>query len=381
MKILRIAYEWPPPWDGLGSAIYEITQAQIGLENQVTVFCGGSRKELPLPHLQGQALRVHQFPRALRSFSVFLTTSPATLLSYILYRLQNKVDVVHGHGHITACFNLYKLFFGFLDKTPYVLHLHVTAAGREAKAKERDSKLDFWTKYFEWPLHKFSDKIGCQVADVVVCVSGPVKEETIKYYQADPAKVFVVENGVNTTLFARPRKTLRVSRSTLRVGELAEPRNLLYVGALSKRKNIHLLLEAMRFLPQEYQLTVVGRGGEEYPPQNRVKFVGYIEYPKLPIFYQNADLFVLPSSYEGFPKVVLEALSCGTPVLASGFKVEEGLSGLHFLEDLEPESLAAEIKRVVESGESVDVELIRREYSWKVKAEAIQKIYDRIRKR
>ncbi len=369
MNILRLAYEYPPPWDGLGSAIYEITEAQIKLGNQVEVFSS------------------KRFPRAVKRFSLFLTTAPAVLLGYLFYRLRGrKIDIIHGHGHVTFWFNLYKLLFGWLDKTPYVLHFHVTAAGREAKAREKGSQLDFWTKYFEWPLHKFSDRLGCRVAEAVICTSQTVKEEALEYYQAGPEKVFVVENGVNTKLFVRPRKTLRVSPSTLRVGEsaavgfsLAEPRNLLYVGALSKRKNVHLLIEVMKLLPENYHLTIVGRGEEKYPSQERVKFVGYIEYPKLPPYYQNANLLVLPSSYEGLPKVVLEALSCGVPVLASGFKLKERIRGLHFLENLDVKNLAAEIKRVVESGETVDVEKIQNQYDWSVKIVEIQRIYDRIR--
>jgi len=370
-------------WVGVGD--YEITQAQIKLGNQVEVFSSKN------------------FPRALKRFSVFLTTSPSVLLGYVFYRLRGKkVDLVHGHGHITLWFNLYKRLFGWVDKTPYVLHFHVTAAGREAKAQEKGSKLDFWTKYFEWPLHKFSDRIGCRVADAVICTSHVVKEEAVKHYQADPQKTFVVENGVNTRLFARPiPRPTRLRRldggqaqpdglTTKPVGfSLAERRNILYVGALSKRKNVHLIIEALKFLSKKYHLAIVGRGDERYQKylkelvqkfglDDRIKFVGYVEYLKLPSYYQNADLFVLPSSYEGLPKVILEALSCGVPVLASGFKMDK-ISGLRFLKTLDVENLATEIKKIIEGGEKVDVEKIQNQYDWFVKAGEIQRIYDRIR--
>lgn len=363
MKILRLAYEWPPPWDGLASGIYELTQAQIALGNRVEVFSS------------------KRFPRALKRFSLFLTTAPAVLAGYLIYRLGHKIDLVHGHGHITACFNLHKLIFGWLDKTPYTLHLHITAAGRRAQAKERGTKLNFWTRYFEWPLHKFSDRLGCRVADAVICVSEAVRREAIKYCQADPGKVFVVENGVNVRLFA-PRTESKKQQT----------KNVLYVGALSERKNAYLLVEAMKYLSDRYRLAIVGRGSREYEEQlhrlvkklklqERVGFEGYVEYPKLPALYQGADLLVLPSSYEGFPKVVLESLACGTPVLASGFEIKESISGLYFLGNIESGSLAAEIKRIVEGRGRVDVGPIREKYSWEVKAEEIQKIYDKIRKR
>jgi glycosyltransferase involved in cell wall biosynthesis len=360
MRILRLAYEWPPPWDGLAPAIYEITKAQEKLGNEVVVFSS------------------QNFPRALKRFSVFLTTAPAILLGYLFRRFRRRVDLVHGHGHVTACFNLYRLLFGRLDMTPYVLHLHVTAAGREAKAQEKGSVLDFWTKHFEWPLHKFSDRLGCRVADAVICTSVRVRKEALEYYRADPQKVFVVENGVNTRRFA-PRRS---QTSNLRS-------QVLYVGALTKRKNSHLLVEALRFLPKDYRLTIVGRGDEEYQRNlrnlvekynlhDRVDLVGYVEYPKLPRYYQDADILVLPSSYEGLPKVVLEALACGTPVLASGFRIQGEICGLHFLERLNAAALASRIEEVVSADGEVGIKKIRQRYDWSVKAREIQEIYEGI---
>ncbi len=372
MNILRLAYEYPPPWDGLAPGIYELTEAQRKLGNKVEVFSS------------------QRFPRAVKRFSLFLTTAPAVLLGYLFYRSSHKVDIVHGHGHITCCFNLYRRLFGWLDKTPYVLHLHITAAGREDRARKKGSKLDFWTRYFEWPLHKFSDRVGCRVADAVICTSEIVKKEATKYYHTDLRRTFIVENGVNTKLFARsiPQPDGLTAKP---VGfSLTERQNLLYVGALTRRKNVHLLIEALKFLPENYHLTIVGRGDDEYQKyledlvkkynlHDRINFVGYVEYPKLPKYYKNADLLVLPSSYEGLPKVVLEALSCGIPVLASGFSIKEEIKGLSFLDELDARSLAARTKRIVESGEKVDVKKIRQQYDWSVKASEVQRVYDRIK--
>jgi len=314
----------------------------------------------------------------LKRFSLFLTTAPAVLVGYWVYRLTHKVDIVHGHGHITCWFNIYRLLFGWLDNTPYVLHFHVTAAGREAEYKKAGEELGFWTRRFEWPLHKFSDWLGVRVADRVICVSSPVREEAIRFYGADPEKVVVVENGVNTDLFVpnshnAPRVTC----------------NILYVGALSRRKNVHLIIEALKLLPQDYRLTIVGRGAEEYEDrlhrlvgaaalQDRVSFEGYVEYAELPRRYQAAHILVLPSSYEGLPKVVLEALACGVPVLASGFRMAEPIRGLEFLDELEPREIAARIERVVGAAPAVDVSKIRGVYSWGSKARQIDSVYQEL---
>ena len=412
MNILRLVYEWPPPWDGLAPAPYELTRAQVKLGHDVTVFCGGGFGNLGRvrhPELVSgsdtyqipnqvrndgevadlvtgdhDGLKVYRFPRALKRFSLFLTTSPMVLLGYLFLNLTGRgPDLVHGHGHITLWFSIYKLLFSWLDKTPYVLHLHITAAGREQglpidSFPRQAPGPDFWTKYFEWPLHKFSDWLGVRVADRVICVSSRVMEEAVKFYGARVVNLVVVENGVNTDLFFP--ESYSASRITY---------NVLYVGALSPRKNSHLLIEAMKFLPEDYYLTIVGRGNKNYEDklhrlveslklQDRVEFEGYVEYPELPSFYRNAAVFVLPSSYEGLPKVVFEALASGVPVLASGFGLARLIDGLEFLKDLEPEAIAERIQRLLDSGVSVDVSRVQELYSWERKAREIEAIYSTV---
>ena len=229
--------------------------------------------------------------------------------------------------------------------------------------------LDFWTRYWEWPLHKFSDWLGVRVADKVICVSPRVRDEAIIYYGADQEKLAVVENGVNVELFSpRPRKT----SSAINRDEVGESvgYQILYVGALQPRKNVHLLIEALSKLPGEYQLTIVGKGDRDYEKRlhslateldlgSRVTFKGYIEYPKLPAIYQKADIFVIPSSYEGLPKVILEALACGVPVLASGFDIKNSIQGLHFLDSLDPKNIALKVIDILELKSSVDIILIQ----------------------
>jgi len=384
VRILRLVYDWPPPWEGLAPGPYEISRAQAKLGHRVTVFCGSpvwGRRGAGLK-AGGEGISVFPFPRAIRRFSLFFTTSPAVLLGYFFHRLRHKVDLVHGHGHITFWFNLYKLFFGWLDRTPYVLHLHITARGRAQRARQKGSVLDFWTRWFEWPLHGFSDWLGVRVADAVVCVSAAVKGEALELYRADPQKVFVVENGVNTELFTKLNES--VDRT-----DHVSVHSVLYVGALSERKNVHLLIEAMRFLPPEYHLTIVGRGVQEYEDrlrrlvgaaklQDRVLFEGYVEYCQLPPLYRDARILVLPSSYEGLPKVVFEALASGVLVLASGFKLGREIRGLEFLKDLNPPAIAARIKRVLERGVSVDVAAVRDSYSWDGVARRLEEVYSGI---
>ncbi len=110
------------------------------------------------------------------------------------------------------------------------------------------------------------------------------------------------------------------------------PVRVLFVGVLSPRKGVEYLLYAadqVRKQIPEVEFVVVGKGTEEYEQYLRgivqklqlegiVKFVGYVEpFQRLLEYYRSADIFVLPSLGEGFPRVIYEAQSQGLPVIAS----------------------------------------------------------------
>lgn len=106
---------------------------------------------------------------------------------------------------------------------------------------------------------------------------------------------------------------------------------ILYVGGFSPRKNILSLINAFSKLQDVYKkkinLVIVGHKGKSYEIyKNRIEelnleslviFPGYIPIDELPYFYNAAEIFVYPSFYEGFGLPPIEAMSCGTPVIAS----------------------------------------------------------------
>jgi len=108
------------------------------------------------------------------------------------------------------------------------------------------------------------------------------------------------------------------------------PEFILYVGLIEPRKNVPLLLKAYARLVQQGNpppLVLVGRPGwmyqqvfqlvEQLKLKDRVHFKGYIPAENLPIVYNLAQLFVYPSTYEGFGLPPLEAMACGTPVITT----------------------------------------------------------------
>ncbi len=155
-------------------------------------------------------------------------------------------------------------------------------------------------------------------ADGLIAVSAALKAALVEL-GARPGGVEVLRNGVDTALF-RPADRV-TARSAL---GLCRP-TLISVGLLIDRKGHHRVIEAMRQLP-EYGLLIVGEGPERGRLESliarsglgdRVRLLGARPHAELPAFYSAADALVLASSREGWANVLLEAMACGSPVIAS----------------------------------------------------------------
>ncbi len=167
------------------------------------------------------------------------------------------------------------------------------------------------------PRRLIGEAIGGAAA--MIAVSAALKEALVGL-GAPAEKVTVLRNGVDTTLFRPPadRGALRASLG------LTRP-TVISVGHLVERKGHHLVIEAMARLPG-CELVVVGEGAERTRLEGlvvamglggRVRLLGARSHGELPGLYGAADVLVLASSREGWANVLLEAMACGTPVVAT----------------------------------------------------------------
>ena len=156
-------------------------------------------------------------------------------------------------------------------------------------------------------------------AAALIAVSGALKQALVGL-GAPPEKVTVLRNGVETGLF-RPPDDRAAARAAL---GLTGP-TLISVGLLIERKGHHRVIEAMASMPG-YTLLIVGEGPERSRLAamierrglaDRVRLLGSRPHTELPALYGAADALVLASSREGWANVLLEAMACGTPVIAS----------------------------------------------------------------
>jgi teichuronic acid biosynthesis glycosyltransferase TuaC len=138
----------------------------------------------------------------------------------------------------------------------------------------------------------------------------------------DPEKLHTLRNGVDLQRFVpEPRGEARA-----RLGLPADARLLLCVGHLIERKGQYLAVEALASLPADVHLLLAGEGPErgalERQAQTlgvhgRVRFAGVVPQTELKWWYSAADVLALCSSREGWANVLLEAMACGTPVIAT----------------------------------------------------------------
>lgn len=156
-------------------------------------------------------------------------------------------------------------------------------------------------------------------AKAVVAVSNALGERLADLGVARE-RITVLRNGVDQAVFCpEPELALALGRELKLDGPV-----ILSVGNLIESKGHHIAIEALKYLDQG-TLLIVGEGPmkEALRKQadasglgDRVRLLGAVEHDELPRYYSLADVLVLASSREGMPNVVLEALACGTPVVA-----------------------------------------------------------------
>jgi D-inositol-3-phosphate glycosyltransferase len=148
-----------------------------------------------------------------------------------------------------------------------------------------------------------------------------------RYYNADPARMHTIPCGVDLELFQPMERA--TARRMLNLDAHAPV--LLWVGRLEKLKGVDILINAVAQL-DDRNFTLLIVGGDEYAAELKaelcrqaeaaglaanVRFDGAVAHGDLPLYYSAADVCVVPSYYESFGLVAVEAMACGTPVVAS----------------------------------------------------------------
>lgn len=224
-------------------------------------------------------------------------------------------DLVHSHYWMSGCAGIR------ISKNwgiPHVITFHTLAAVKNAVSPAKP----------EPEVRLSSEKELIEKCDCIVMPTEREGSEAVNRYKANPGKISIIPCGVNLDVF-RPIDKAAARQKT---GINFEQNIILYVGRLDPLKGLDRLLKAGARLKDEIDFNILLVGGDDSPQpeqlrlhqlthdlklDDRVVFNGRAPQKDLPYYYSAADVFVLPSYYESFGMVALEALACGTPVAAS----------------------------------------------------------------
>lgn len=206
-------------------------------------------------------------------------------------------------------------------------------------------------------LYDFKFRSAARNATRVIAISERTKSDIMELYGVDESKIDVVYQGCNPLFRQEVRASLK---SEVRKLYSLPERYVIMVGTVEQRKNQLLAVEAMRALPADVKLVIVGRGRNNYGEKvkaaisekglaDRVVWLTGVPTEHLPALYSMATLAAYPSRYEGFGLPVIEALSCGVPVIAAtGSCLEEaGGPGALYVNPDSVEEFAAEAGRLL----------------------------------
>jgi len=198
----------------------------------------------------------------------------------------------------------------------------------------------------------------------------------IDLYGVTGENIDLIRAGVDERLFKPIEKTEAIKET-----DLDFEKTILFVGRITKAKGIRILIKALKNLKlkfnKELKLLIIGgdisgvmhseiESREKKYIKEKIKeldlsddviFLGPVEREKLPYYYSVADICVIPSLYESFGLVAVEAMACGTPVIASKtggltHTVKNGYSGLHFVPG-RSDHLAKKILEIITDSEKL----------------------------
>ncbi|WP_034649991.1 glycogen synthase [Corynebacterium vitaeruminis] len=312
MRVAMMTKEYPPEiYGGAGVHVTELTRYMREIV-PVDVHCMGAPRDEANVYVHGVDEALANANPAIKTLSTGLRMAEAA----------TNVDVVHSHtwyaglgGHLAAR----------LHGIPHVATAHSLEPDRPWKREQLGGGYD---------ISSWSEKNAMEYADAVIAVSAKMKDAVLAAYpRIDADKVHVVLNGIDTELW-QPRPTFDEAEDSVlkKLGIDPDRPIVAFVGRITRQKGVEHLVKAARSFDKDVQL-VLCAGAPDTPEiaarteklvhdlqaeRDGIVWVQeMLDKPKIQEILTAADTFVCPSIYEPLGIVNLEAMACGTAVVAS----------------------------------------------------------------
>ncbi|MEA2054534.1 MAG: glycosyltransferase family 4 protein [Candidatus Thermoplasmatota archaeon] len=298
--------------------------------------------------------------------------------------LNSDFDIMHVH-HAFSRLPLAGLSLASKQNIPSVLTTHTVSFFPD---------YEFFWNFISYGYPRY--RLTISKADKIIAVSEAAKKFMSYFTQKD---IVVIPNGVSIKKFNLMDKDIARKKTGLNGDPI-----ILYVGRLVPKKGVDVLILSMREVIKNYPhaLLVISGTGKMLPLlktlvriaglDKNVLFLGFVEDPLLPYFYNSADVFVLPSiTAESFGIVLLEAMASGVPVISTKVGgiaevLEDGKYGIL----VEPNSPGKLAKGIIELLDDKNLrrnmakkgrKKVERDYSWNNIGKKIIEVYKGIEKK
>ncbi|MFZ3382334.1 MAG: glycosyltransferase family 4 protein [Candidatus Methanoperedens sp.] len=371
MNICVITSAKFPPEEGIGNYIYNMSKEFIRKGHNVTIITRGGVHKIKKENFEGIELYrvpfLPLYPFHVQIHSIFVNN--------FISENESKFDILHFHTPLPPIIR---------SDLPLITTVHtpmktdterVEIINIFSVAVKLQGKISF---LIERKLFAISDKI--------TSVAKSVSEE-LADYGLNPNDVEVIGNGVDEKIFHPARNK-------------TNERYILYTGRLSYRKGLFDFIECgielcKRHPDINFKLTgkgplldklkmIIGESGYV----DRFEFLGHVDKSRLIELYQNATIFVLPSHYEGLPTTLLEAMSCGLPVVATAVSgnldvIDSGKNGI-FVPIKSPYKMADAISSLLDDEQkrakigAAARKTIEKKFTWDIISSRIMHCYESV---
>lgn len=247
----------------------------------------------------------------------------------------------------------------------------------------------------------FFEGFNIRKAKSIIAISNSVKKDIIKYYNVPEEKIHVVYSGVNLEEF-NPKN--RKYREEIRKKHGISPDDILliFVGNPYERKGLEFVIRALSKIKQKNVKLLVSGRDEPGEFQSLARELGLADrvifrvglYTDINKYLSAADIFILPSLYETFGLVVIEAMASGLPVVVSDSNfvgaselIEDGKDGILLKDPKDFESIAEKLKYLIDNKEVMRNQIGKaarkksEQYTWERTAKAMLEVLEETSKR